>query len=134
LGFLESSNAALVMPFTYMAYKNYLYLKSGQEPPYSFLKQNFLTVPSVLYMKKNFYLKKALNDKIGRLQEIGLLQLWESRMIDERYLHNTAVKIPKPIGLHHLSGIFFVWLAGSFIGLMTFSIEIIFRLVNFQST
>jgi len=107
-----SSPATVMYPYIYVIHKNCLFLRNSQEPPYSFVKQNFLTVPSVLYMKKNFYLKKAL-------------QLWESRMIDERYLHNTAVKIPKPIGLHHLSGIFFVWIAGSLIGFFALFIEMI---------
>jgi len=133
---LESSTeAALVMPYIYVAYRNYLYLRSSQEPLYSFLKENFLSIPTVLYMKKNFFLKKTLNDKIGRLLESGLMELWTSQMIDGRYLHSLATKnIPSPLCMNHLSGIFFVWLAGSFIGLMTFSIEIIFCLVNFQST
>jgi len=88
---------------------------ASKEVHLSICKEHYVTIPTVIYLKKDFYLKSELNGKIGRIIETGLMHLWQIRMVDERrlsYVDNSKTR--KALSYEHLSGIFFVWFVGCF--------------------
>lgn len=75
---------------------------------YKISKKIFLTLPSVIYAKKNFYLLQAIDEVIEILSCAGLIEFWHNKYIDKRFLNIRDPPFPKRLGLHHLSGCFLI--------------------------
>jgi len=120
--------AAYVGPHSTVSFKNSLQFRDTKEVPFTSCKEGIITIASVIYMIKNFYLRTALDDKIILLREFGFTQLWNERMIDEKYLieiqQQNKLRVPKALSWQHLSGVFYVWIVCCFIAFVTFLIEI----------
>jgi len=102
-----------------------------KEIPFIICREELVMIQSVIYMIKNFYLRTTLNSNIIRLNEFGFIQLWHSRMIDEKYLiqskQQNEMKVPKALSWHHLSGVFYVWIVCCFIAFVTFAFELFYH-------
>lgn len=89
-------------------------------------KEKFLTIPVVIYVRKGFYLLQSLNEHIWQLDAGGLLDYWQSQIIDSRYL-KIIEKEPTAIELHHLSGCFLLLGIGVLIAAIAFVSEVLHK-------
>lgn len=88
-------------------------------------KEIFLTIPVVIYTKKNFYLLDALNEKIDILKASGLIDFWHFQDIDERLLNVKETRDPKVLTINHLSGCFQILFLGYFASFVVFAFELL---------
>jgi hypothetical protein len=89
-------------------------------------KEKYLTIPVVIYCRKDFFLLQRLNIKIGQLLAAGLIDHWHSSILDQRFLHKIESKQPKKIALEHLMGGIILWIVGCLIATITFACEILY--------
>lgn len=97
-------------------------LKQGTKKTF-ICKDVYMTIPSVIYTVKEFYLIDTLNDCIEKLKASGLVEYWHKRVFDERILLAKESKHPKVIKLHHLLGCFQIWFLGIILSAMVFMRE-----------
>lgn len=90
-------------------------------------KEQLLTIPIVLYFRKNHYLVKEVNEKISMISAAGLSEYW-TKISLERTLKNVikSKRELRKLNLHQLLGSFQIWSVGCIIGLVTFVGEYIF--------
>lgn len=114
----------------------------GQSVPRtSFLNQNlseemrfdvcpeyFLTIPLVIYTKKNFYLLDALSEKIEILKASGLIDFWQAQDVNREILNYKKPVFPKALELKIFLGCFEILLFGGFASLVLFILEHLSRL------
>ncbi|KAL7017002.1 hypothetical protein ACKWTF_010220 [Chironomus riparius] len=74
-------------------------------------REQIMTMPVVIYMKKNSYLVNAVNDKIGTLRAAGLIDYWYTLSFTDNF-HKNQVKPRKVLTWNHLSGCFEIWGCG----------------------
>lgn len=83
-----------------------------------------MTVPVIIYTKKDFYLLDQLNDKIETLKAAGLIDFWFDQDIDKRLLTSKKTDGPMILTVDKLLGSFQILLAGCFISFIVFVIEL----------
>lgn len=96
------SRTALAFPYTELQFRNQL------NPHYtiSACPEVVITIPSVIYANKNFFLIDTLNDKIQDLKSSGLIEFWKRKVFVKNYKKQKDL-LPTPvINLTHLSGCF----------------------------
>jgi len=84
-------------------------------------REPFMTVPIVIYAKKNFYLIQAMNDKIESLKGAGLIEYWYSQQFLEEM--SKEEKSPEVLTLAHLSGCFQILAGGCVFSFVAFVAE-----------
>lgn len=84
-----------------------------------------MTISVVIYVKKDFYLLDALNEKIELLKAAGLIEFWNSQDIDEHFLKTKDSNHPKVLTLKRLLGCFHILAFGHGFSFIIFLIEII---------
>lgn len=78
----------------------------------------------VLLFRKNSFLVDVFNDKMSALKAGGLINFWIAKHMDQKHLKvERTPGGPSTIKLHQLSAIFIIWLAGCFIGAISFILE-----------
>lgn len=87
-------------------------------------RENFMTIPIVIYVKKGFYLLEAMNDKIESLIAAGLIEYWHSLSYTKALLADTG-NTPQVLTFNHLSGSFYIWMCGCFVSFMALICEFI---------
>jgi hypothetical protein len=82
-------------------------------------KEVFVTVPEVIYAKKDFFLITEINEKLNQLVSSGLIKFWTFR--------STKTKKPKPprkvLSLSQLQGSFGILIAGAVFSSISFLCE-----------
>ena len=90
-------------------------------------REPYITIPTVIYTKKDFYFLQALNEKIEELKGTGLIEYWFSMQFVKEFGRDDDS--PKILTLNHLSGCFLILAGGCFISFIAFILElIIFKL------
>lgn len=89
-----------------------------------YCKEVFMTMPEVIYMKKDFYLLDELNEKIELMKAAGLIKFWSFRDIDKNKLNAKETTQPKILTLNHFNGCFWILTVGAVISLVIFLLEI----------
>lgn len=72
-------------------------------------KDPALTMPIVIYAKKDFFLLDALNEKIEDFKAAGLIEKW--KYVGRKY-ESEETRVPKRLILTHFSGCFYVLFIG----------------------
>lgn len=83
-----------------------------------------MAIPIVIYTRKNFYLLKAINEKIEIFKAAGLIDYWYSLSFAKDFSKREAHP-PKILTLRHLSGSFQVLAGGCLVSLMVLMCELI---------
>ena len=125
----SSFKGAFLRSKTAVLYWNQERFRKG-EKLFTVCKEPFMTISVVLYMRKNFFLVDAINDKISMLQSAGLIEFWHSKAIDERITDNQKNFIPKPLKLKHLLGCFVLWGFGIIAASIEFLFEVVIKLIK----
>jgi hypothetical protein len=84
-----------------------------------------MTITIVIYTRKNFYLLKAMNQKIETLNAAGLIAYWDSLSFMQDFSSHKA-NPPKTLTFDHLSGCFEIWAVGCLVSLLSFISEWMF--------
>lgn len=71
-------------------------------------KEIFMMFPVVIIFSKQFYLTEAINEKLLNIQAAGLIDYWQSEIIDQRLLKRQESSEPKGIKFEYLSGSFYI--------------------------
>lgn len=88
-------------------------------------RENFMSIPIVIYTRKNFYLLKAMNQKIETLNAAGLIEYWYYLSFLQDF-SNREVDPPKILTFDHLSGCFEIWAGGCLVSFLSFISEWMF--------
>jgi hypothetical protein len=108
---------------TYFLYTNQNNAKTLKN---NFCKDIFLTIPVVIYSKKDFYLLEAINEKIELLKSAGLINFWHyHQFIEKGILKLEKLEYPKVFTLKHFDGCFGIFMCGCAISLVVFGVECI---------
>lgn len=79
----------------------------------------------MIYTVKDFYLYKALNERIELLKSAGLVDFWHFQDIEKRFGDEKEKMQPKVLKLSHFVGSFQILLIGWVISFVRFCVEII---------
>jgi hypothetical protein len=88
-----------------------------------FCLDKFMTIPTVFYAKKDFYLMKTLNEKISMLKSSGLINYWNFKDVDERMLKFKEPNYPKVLKIGQVKEAFYILLYGCLVSLMVFLVK-----------
>jgi len=89
-------------------------------------KEMFMTIPTVIYTRKNFFLNDALSRNIEDFKSSGLIKHWIDKVMHKSYLLlKDEPHRPKVFQLRHLYGGFQVIIAGWFICSAVFMTEVL---------
>lgn len=99
-------------------------LKLPKESQQKICKETFMTIPLVIYTKKDFYLLDAINEQIAEFQAVGLISLWQYEDFDKRYFNTKQAKQPKVLSTNQLMGSFQVLTFGHLIAIVVFTFEL----------
>lgn len=113
-------NAAIVKSLTSIKYHNQIVDSSKR---LNFCKETLLTVPVVVYTRKNFFLIDAMNEEFEDFKAAGLLAKWYKEDINHDVVDDITNNLPKVFSLHDLLGCFQVWAFGIFVSFVVFVIE-----------
>lgn len=91
---------------------------------YKICKDVFLTIPVVIYAKKNYFLIDALNEKIDILRATGLIDFWNFQDVDKGLLNIKESKNPKVLTVQHLIGCFHILVIGCVGSFFVFILEL----------
>lgn len=78
----------------------------------------------VIYVKKDFYLLDALNEKVEILKAAGLIDFWHFRHVNKGVLNVKDYLLPKVLTLGQLMGSFQILTFGCMVGCLTLICEI----------
>lgn len=132
----SSFKGAVLRPLTTILYYNQLSYKN-KKPIYHICKEPFMSLPVVIYVKKNFYLTKAINRKIGIFQAAGLIEYWNSQGLDKEFLMAQAFHVetfPEKLTVDHLTGCFILLSGGLIVAITVFTFEIAVKFVRRKFT
>lgn len=85
----------------------------------------FKTIPVTIYVRKEFFLLKAINTKIEALKAAGLIDLWNLQDIDKRLFNIRPSKHPKVLSFHLILCCFEVLGIGCLLSIITFLVELL---------
>lgn len=103
-------------------YENQLTTKDSR---YIVCKEAVLTIPVVIYAKKNFCLLHALNEKLEMLIPAGLIEFWYFQAIDKRLLSKNISHERRVLTIKQLSGALYILLLGYVISAIIFFYEML---------
>lgn len=102
------------------------YSQTHDSLPYKICKEYFFMVNIVMYFRKNFFLKKAIDEASQWILTAGLLDHWMNRYDGTKKWRRVKIK-PSVMTIDHLSGAFYLLLIGNSIGLIVFVFELFVR-------
>lgn len=103
----------------------YLNQKRDEESNYKICRENFLTIPVVIYTRRDFYLLGALNSKIDRLKSAGIIEFWQEQEVDIKLLNQKESTQPRTLTISQFHGSFQVLLMGLMTSFVMFLIEML---------
>lgn len=96
-------------------------------------KEYIWTDNMVMFFPKNFYLIEAINDRVSKFIDSGVMSHLVGKYVDLRYWHVKAFKNgPQKLKFEHLAGAFWLLLALLLMSVNVLVIEIFFDVI--QST
>jgi hypothetical protein len=87
-------------------------------------KEILMTIPVVIYMRKDFYLLDALNEKIKALKAAGLIEFWNYENIDKKLIHVRKENEPKILTVDLIIGCFYLLFFGMVLSVLAYLLEI----------
>ncbi len=100
-----------------------LYSNHSKDFNFDISDETFVNINIVMYFRKNFYLKEAIDLKLYSIVASGIIEKFSS-VYDHRGYWKNVEKGPKTITLEHLSGVFYLLMIGYIFGIFIFSIEL----------
>lgn len=98
----------------------YLNQLSFNSTMFKICKEVYITQPIVVYVQKDFYLVNEINENILLFQASGLIQHWNSKTVDSKFLKIEESTSLKPLNIHHLYGSFQIWFCGCGVAALIF--------------
>lgn len=92
--------------------------------PYKVVDENLLSISVVIYYRKDFYLKEAIDSKIRYILPSGIIEKWISENDYTKFWKRRKSKTPTVLTMDHLSGIFYVLAMGHITAIFIFCIEV----------
>lgn len=118
----DTAKAAFMTSMTDAVFRNQ---KSHKQFVHKICKQQLLTVNTVMYFKKNFFLIDSINEKVSAFVNSGIMNYWIQNNLQMSFYKPKIVKVgPTRLSLEHLSGVYEVLLFGFFIAFIAFVGEI----------
>jgi hypothetical protein len=111
---------AILMPHTQIYYK----VNDNNELRLKICKDSLLTIPSVMYTSKNFFLLPAINEALENFKAGGLIEYWHSMAFDRKHMKTEVKSYPKVLSMKHLSGCFEMWMTGCLISFSVLMLEL----------
>lgn len=127
--FDPSFSGAFLRSLTSILYANQLNFKSN-EKVFLICKEHFMTIPVVIFARKNFYLVDAISRKISIFQAAGLMEHWHSQWVDKRFLKAQLSKHLEKLTVNHLFGCFVLLIGGLLLSFSIFLLEMIFKVLE----
>jgi hypothetical protein len=118
----NSLKIALGYSQTDIEYQNQLVDENSR---HTICKEPLLTIPVVIYTKKNFYLLSVFNEKLEMLISAGLIDFWSRQLNDKTLLSNVSGNERKILTIKHLFGAFCILLVGFVISIVVFLFELL---------
>lgn len=121
IDFALQNSSKITTPISKLSMIKYS-IKSRQFP-YNICKDNLISTNVVQYFRKEFYLKKVIDSKLGALISSGIIEKWISEYDFTNYWKDLK-KPPRVLTLNHLSGVFYLLITGFVISIFIFLIEL----------
>jgi hypothetical protein len=102
----------------------YLNQMSPRSDHNTICKEPYLTIPEVIYTKKNFFLLPKLNEKILQVQAAGLTEFWQYQQIHNRKLSEEPKPSLQAISMYDLMGCIQLLLIGFSLSFAAFLFEL----------
>lgn len=125
-----SYKAAYGISLLELLYLNQLKMKDSR---YKICKQVLLTVPVVIYTRKDFFLIDALGSKVEKMKAAGLVEFWLFRDVDKDFLNYKGKTPPVVLTIARLTGCFQILLIGLTIASVVFVFEYFSLLLVLQN-
>jgi hypothetical protein len=93
---------------------------SPEDSRYTICNEIFVTIPTVIYTIKNFYLLNEIDKKIEMMKAAGLVEKWHFDNIDKSFMKLKKSNERKVLTMQHLLGSFHLLCFGYFISLIVF--------------
>lgn len=122
-----SYKAAFVRSLTKTLLTNRL---SPKDRRFTFCKEVLMTMPIVIYTKKNFYLLEKFSEKIEIFKAAGLVEFWNYQFNNKNILNFRESQKPKILSIHHLFGSFEILFLGWGVSFVAFSTEVFAMLIT----
>lgn len=88
-------------------------------------KQNLIIVNTVMYYRKNFYLKDEIDEILFELSAAGFLEYWIRSYADPEFLYvKQRQSRRQPMKIHQLFGVFNLCFIGLAISSIVFVVEL----------
>lgn len=118
LRFLITSNSRAALAFSESEILYRMQMESNIT--ISICPEVFITLPIVIYTRKNFYLIDALNAQIKSLQASGLIDYWQANAFVKTSKQPTEREMRQTLKLSHLSGCFQLYVCFVLISFLVF--------------
>lgn len=109
-------------------YTGVIYVNRLMPDPYTICPEVVMTLPIVIYTKKDFFLLEAINEKLAILNAAGLIRFWHFN--DNGFSTQKESKQPKFMTLEHLKGSFYILLLGVSTSSFVFVAEVLISYVS----
>lgn len=87
-------------------------------------KDIFLTIPVVIFARKNYFLLDALDEKLDILKAAGLIEFWNFQDVEKGILNFKESNGPKILTTRHLLGCFHILISGCIVSSLVFLLEL----------
>lgn len=88
-------------------------------------REAYMTIPQVIYGRKNFFLLPKLDEKIMLMQAAGLTERWQYQEIQSRKPVEENERDQVPIAIHDLMGSLQLLLIGYLLSVAAFCYELV---------
>lgn len=114
--------AALLTSFARIIYENQ---NRPFDQRFDICMDIFLTIPIVMYSKRDYYLLEPVSWKIEDFKAAGLIDFWQKLDIKKKILSEDVLVRPKIISLGQLFGCFQVLFLGILVSFIVFAVEMV---------
>lgn len=108
-------------------YLNSLRSKKNQN---EICKEVFMTIPKVIFTRKDFFLLDPINDKIKSLKASGLVEYWSLQDVTRAGSFLNEENRPKVLTIHDFDGCYQIFSLGIFISFSVFLIEVLTKFIK----
>lgn len=113
-----------------LALSVYYNQNSPKEKRNKLCKEVFLTIPIIIYVKKDFFLLGAMNKNIDFLSSAGLIDFWHAQDVRMEILREKESATPKVITITQLLGVFHLLYLSFLLSFLVFACEVGIYLVK----
>jgi uncharacterized membrane protein len=100
------------------------YSRDHRTFPYTIFSENYISMSVVMYYRRDFYLREAIDSKLQLIMSSGLLQYWLKEFDHRDEWKEEKVKT-KVLTMDHLVGVFGLLLIGHLVSIFAFIAEAI---------